>query len=187
MTQPNILELAKQGDARAIASLMNRHLHPKGITAKVVFKDACLEVILESAQVPNQQTLVAFVRKGLTALGAASIEIVKVYGQQTGQEFPAWSKEFNLGIAEAELETVDDEHSLSNSQTLTICINLSGDTAQGLTNQNFEFSPNQISNDILSFCSEVLIQKVSITNGSSVIKKERKYLIYLMHRRKQIL
>ena len=173
MTQPNILELAKQGDVQAIASLMNRHLHPKGITAQVAFQDTCLEVILESSQVLNQQVLVPFIRKGLTALGAASIEIVKVYGQQTGKEFPAWSKEFNLGIAEAELETVDNEHSSSNLQPLTICINLSGDTAQELTNQDFEFIANQISTDILSSCSDVFIEKVSVSNGSSVITKER--------------
>ena len=173
MIQPNILKLAKQGDVQAIASLMNRHLHPKGITAQVAFKDTCLEVILESAQVPNQQILVAFIRKGLTALGAASIEIVKVYGQQTDKEFPAWSKEFDLGIAEAELEALDNEHSSNNPQALTICINLNGDTAQGLTNQDFEFIANQISTDILSSCSDVFIQKVSISNGSSVITKER--------------
>ncbi|MEH1904685.1 MAG: hypothetical protein V7L04_25595 [Nostoc sp.] len=173
MTQPNIVKLAKQGDTEAIASLMNRHLHPKGMTAKVAFKDACLEVMLESTQVPNQQALVAFVRKGLTALKAASVEIVKVYGQQTGKEFPAWSKEFNLGIVEAELEAVDKEDSSSNFQTLTICINLSGDTARGLTNQDFEIIANQISTDILSSCTEVFIQKVSISNGSSVITKER--------------
>ncbi|MDZ8222397.1 MULTISPECIES: hypothetical protein [unclassified Nostoc] len=172
MTQPNILELARQGDTQAIASLMNRHLHPKGINAQVAFQDTCLEIILESAQMLNQHILVAFIRKGLTALGASSIEIVKVYGQQTGQEFPAWSKEINLGIAEA-VEAVDDEQSSSNPQSLTICINLSGDTAQGLTNQDFEFIANQISTDILSSCSEVFIQKVSITNGSSVITKER--------------
>lgn len=173
MTQPNILELAKQGDTQAIASLMNRHLHPKGITAKVTFKDTCLEVMLESAKVPNQQILVPFIRKGLTALGAVSIENVKVYGQQTGKEFPAWSKEFDLGIAEAELETVDNEQSYSDPQILTIFINLSGDTAQGLTNQDFEFIANQISTDILSSFSDVFIQKVSISNGSSVITKER--------------
>ncbi|MGF1934845.1 MAG: hypothetical protein RM347_010640 [Nostoc sp. ChiQUE02] len=173
MTQPNILKLAKQGDTEAIASLMNRHLHPKGIAAKVAFQDACLEVILESTQVPNQQILVPFIRKGLTALGAASVEIVKVYGQQTGKEFPAWSKEFDLGMAEAELEALDNEQSSSNLQNLTIYINLSGDTAQGLTNQDFEFIANQISADILSSCTDVFIQKVSITNGSSVIIKER--------------
>ena len=173
MTQPNILKLAKQGDTQAIASLMNRHLHPKGITAKVAFKDACLEVILESAEVPNRQTLVAFIRKGLTGLGAASVERVKVYGQQTGKEFPAWSKEFDLGIVEAEIEVGDEQQSSSNPQNLTICINLSGDTAQGLTNQDFEFIANQISTDILSAYTGVFIKKVSISNGISVITKER--------------
>ncbi|MBN3907401.1 MAG: hypothetical protein HWQ35_12800 [Nostoc sp. NMS1] len=173
MTQPNILELAKQGDVDAIASLMNRHLHPKGIAAKVAFQDAYLEVTLESAQVPNQKILVAFIRKGLTGLGAASIESVKIYGQQTGKKFPAWTKEFNLGIVEDELEEVDSENSSSNPQPLTISINLSGDTARGLTNQDFEFIANQISSDILSSCTDVFIQKVSISNGSSVITKER--------------
>ncbi|MEH2203091.1 MAG: hypothetical protein V7K53_03270 [Nostoc sp.] len=173
MTQPNILKLAKQGDAEAIASLMNRHLHPKRINAKVTLQDACLEVMLESAQVPNQQILVAFIRKGLTALGAASVERVKVYGQQTGKDFPAWSKEFDLGMVEADLETVDNEQSSNNPQILTICINLNGDTAQGLTNQDFEFIANQISSDILSSCTDVFIQKVSISNGTSVITKER--------------
>ncbi|MEH2375305.1 hypothetical protein [Nostoc sp.] len=173
MTQPNILKLAKQGDVQAIASLMNRHLHPKAMTAKVAFKDGYLEVILESAEVPNQQILVAFIHKGLTALGAASVEIVKVYGQQTGNQFPAWSQEFDLGIAEAELEVVDNQQFSSNPQTLTICINLSGDTARGLTNQDFEIIANQIGTDILSSCTEVSIQKVSISNGSSVITKER--------------
>jgi hypothetical protein len=172
MTQPNILELAKQGDVDAIASLMNRHLHPKGITAKVIFKDACLEVTLESDQVPNQPILVAFIRKGLTGLGAASIESVKIYGQQTGKKSPAWTKEFNLSIVEDELEA-DNEESSSEPQFLTIFINLSGDTARGLTNQDFESIANKIGTDILSSCTDVFIQKVSISNGSSVITKER--------------
>ncbi|MHC5858957.1 hypothetical protein [Nostoc sp.] len=45
MIQPNLLELAKQGDAQAITSLMNRQLQPKGITVKVALKDACLEAL----------------------------------------------------------------------------------------------------------------------------------------------
>lgn len=45
MTEPSILELARQGDANAIATLMNRQLQSKDITAKVVLKDSCLQVI----------------------------------------------------------------------------------------------------------------------------------------------
>lgn len=97
-TQPNILELAKQGNAKAIAILINRQLQPKGITAKAAFKDSCLQIILESVQVPNQKALVAFVRKGITSLGAESIQKVKVYGRKKGEDFPAWSEEFELAV-----------------------------------------------------------------------------------------
>ena len=83
-TQPNLLELAKQGNATAIAALMNRQLQRKNITAQAVLKDGCLQIILESDQVPNQPALVAFVRKGIIGLGAASIKRTNVYGQQTG-------------------------------------------------------------------------------------------------------
>lgn len=98
MTQSNLLELAKQGDAQAIAALMNRQMQPKGITAKAALKDGCLQIMLESAQVPDQQALVGFVRRGITGLGAESIERVRVYGRQTGEEIPAWSQEFDLGV-----------------------------------------------------------------------------------------
>ncbi len=94
--QPNLLQLAKQGDPEAIAALMNRSLQPKGISAKVAFKDGCLQIMLESAQVTNQQALVAFVRKGITSLETALIERVKIYGKCLGEEFPVWNQEFEL-------------------------------------------------------------------------------------------
>jgi hypothetical protein len=43
-------------------------------------QDGCLQIMLESAQVPNQQALVAFIRKGITSLEVASIQEMKVYG-----------------------------------------------------------------------------------------------------------
>ncbi|MFN6517406.1 MAG: DUF4429 domain-containing protein [Nostoc sp. CreGUA01] len=108
MNQPNILELAKQGDPQAIAFLMNRQLQPKGIIAKVALKDACLQVMLESAEVPNQQALVVFIRKGITGLGAASIERVKIYGRKIGEEFPDWSLEFELLVQASSLSSAND-------------------------------------------------------------------------------
>lgn len=93
---PNLLQLAKQGDPKAIAALMNKSLQPKGITAKVAFKNNCLQIMLESDQVPDQQTLVTFVRKGITNLETALIEKVKIYGKCLGEEFPAWNQEFEL-------------------------------------------------------------------------------------------
>lgn len=96
MSQSNLLELAKQGNVEALTTLLNRSFQPKGITAKATLKDSCLQIVLESAQVPDQQALVAFMRKSLTSLGAESISKVKVYGRQTEEEFPAWNQEFEL-------------------------------------------------------------------------------------------
>ncbi|MEH1890612.1 MAG: TM2 domain-containing protein [Nostoc sp.] len=94
--QHNLLQLAKQGDPKAIAALMNRSLQPKGVTAKVAFKDGCLQIMLESAQVTEQQALVAFVRKGITNLETALIERVKIYGKCLGEEFPVWNQELEF-------------------------------------------------------------------------------------------
>lgn len=96
MTQPNLLELAKQGDAKAIASVMNHLLKDEGITAKAIQKDNSLLVILESAQVPEQISSVEFIHKLMMKLGIESIESVTVYGKQAGQPSSAWMKTLNL-------------------------------------------------------------------------------------------
>ncbi|MDZ8108923.1 MAG: hypothetical protein RM338_25320 [Nostoc sp. DedQUE12a] len=170
MTLLNILELAKQGDVEAIASLMNRHLLPKGIAAKVAFKDDYLEVTLESAQVPDRETWVAFIRRGLTNLAAASVQKVKIYGQHIDQEFPAWTQEFDLDLPEPE---ENDLESYNNPQMLTVSINLNGDSVRELKSQDFENIANKIINDILSNCNYFLVNKVIISNNNCVITKER--------------
>jgi len=65
MTPASLLEQSKQGNPAAIATLINRHLHPKGITAKVTHKNQCLIVVLEAAALPDRQTMSAFVLKGI--------------------------------------------------------------------------------------------------------------------------
>jgi hypothetical protein len=49
-TQPNLTQLAKQGNAKAIPALMNCQLQPKDITAKTMHthKDCWLGMILEA-------------------------------------------------------------------------------------------------------------------------------------------
>ena len=95
-SKSDIISLAKQGNPKAIAALMNQSLQTKGITAKVALKDGCLQIMLESIQTPNQTSLVTFIKKGVTSLGILSVERVKVYGKQSGEEFPAWNQEFEL-------------------------------------------------------------------------------------------
>lgn len=95
MVQTN-LQLAKQGDVKAITALMNRVLESKGITAKATLRDSCLQIILEANQLPHQNALVEFVTKGITSLEVESIKSVKIYGRQVGEEFPVWDTELLL-------------------------------------------------------------------------------------------
>jgi len=93
---PNTLQLAKQGDPKAIASLINRQLQPRGITTKASLKDGCLQIMLESASVPKQQVMVTGLRKLIASFDVESIQKVKVYGKQIGEEFPDWNEEFEI-------------------------------------------------------------------------------------------
>ena len=105
MPQQNLLELAKQGNAQAITALMNRSLQPHGITAKVNFKDDCLRVLFESEQVPPQKGLVNFAFQTALELNLESISVVKVFGRQSGEEWPTWSQELDL---EEMIENLED-------------------------------------------------------------------------------
>jgi DNA-directed RNA polymerase subunit RPC12/RpoP len=93
----DLLAVAKQGDAHAIARLINRSLQPKGITAKVVLRDGCLKVMLESESIPDRQ-IAEYVYRGIDKLDVPSIQRLAVFGRQTGDEFPAWTEEFNLNL-----------------------------------------------------------------------------------------
>jgi pilus assembly protein FimV len=96
MAQTNLLELAKQGDPQAIATLMNRSLQPRGMTASVDRQGSCLYVTLQAEQVPNRQVLTAFVQNGISNLGVSSIQLVKIAGQQFGMAEPAWTQDLQI-------------------------------------------------------------------------------------------
>ncbi len=55
MTQTNLIELAKQGDAKAIADIISYLMRAQGVTAKAVLKEDVLELIVEVSQVPARQ------------------------------------------------------------------------------------------------------------------------------------
>lgn len=96
MTQENPLNLAKKGDARAIAFLINRQLQPKGIIAKVTLEDGCLQIMLEGANVPPQEVSVKWLQNVIIILQINRIEQLIVYGRQTGVKVPAWSEKVDF-------------------------------------------------------------------------------------------
>ncbi|MBW4652115.1 MAG: hypothetical protein KME20_03525 [Kaiparowitsia implicata GSE-PSE-MK54-09C] len=96
MSQPNLIEQAKHGDPQAIATLMNRTLQPRGMSAAVERQGDRLQVKLEGQYVPNRQVLVAFVKNGVDNLAIETIQTVEVLGQEFGAVRPAWSEELQL-------------------------------------------------------------------------------------------
>ncbi len=108
MAEPNVLKLAKQGNPKAIAAMINRSLRAKHIVAKVNRKDDCLQVLVESAQIPNQKAMVSFIRQGLTKLGVETIKTVQVYGRQQGQDSFAWNQSFDIELSPPQVVDVHD-------------------------------------------------------------------------------
>lgn len=101
---PQVLHMARQGHPDAIATLMNRHLEPKGITAHVAHQDGVLQVVLEAALVPSQAELVPYVTKGITGLKLTHIQRMSISGKQQSDYNSAWSQEvvFPEGAAQQE-------------------------------------------------------------------------------------
>jgi hypothetical protein len=97
MTQLDLLEQAKQGDAAAIAALMNSTLEPQGVTVQTELSQGCLHVLFTADRLLNKNTLINFTRRGLLSLHPQSIQTVRLYGQKTGDPSPNWVEEFAIG------------------------------------------------------------------------------------------
>ena len=121
MDQQNILEQARAGNVKAIAFLMNRSLQSSGITTQADLKDGCLQIMLQSAQVPNQQSVVAYISKSITNLGSGFIRNVKVYGRKTGEDFPTWNQEFEVVVQTA--SNIKELAKLGDVDAITTLIN----------------------------------------------------------------
>lgn len=106
MPQSNLLQLAQQGDAGAIAVLMNRHLYPNGISAEVELSNGCLSVVFEAQTVPEQQALVEFLHQGILELNVTGIRVIRACGQELGAETAAWTEEITLSSAVIPIATL---------------------------------------------------------------------------------
>ncbi len=93
--EAKVIQLAKEGNAKAIAALINQNLKGKGIHALATLKNECLHIVLESEKEPNQKASINVVRKNLVPLEITSITKVKVHWRKPGSKSPAWSHEFN--------------------------------------------------------------------------------------------
>jgi hypothetical protein len=99
MSQADLWAQAKQGNAQAIAVLMNQQLQPKGIRAKAMMEQGRLKIIFEARVVPPEKPLVAFTQRGLKKLGIRAIDQVSIFGKQAHSEATSWQNDFDLFAA----------------------------------------------------------------------------------------
>ncbi|BBD62669.1 hypothetical protein NIES2109_55150 [Nostoc sp. HK-01] len=91
----------------AINTLLMQWLNLPNITAKTNLKQDYLQVMLESARVPEQNLLVPVIQKELTNLGIQSVKKVKIYGRETGEDLLDWQHEFHVDLSapQADIQT----------------------------------------------------------------------------------
>ncbi|HLO52616.1 MAG TPA: hypothetical protein VK211_29725 [Kamptonema sp.] len=93
INQHRLVELARQGNPKAIAVFLNQFLQPKGINAMALLREGCFHIVLDSAEVPNQEVTATFVENKLASLKSKSITYVKVHGRISGNKSVAWTQE----------------------------------------------------------------------------------------------
>ncbi len=93
----------KQGDPKALATMLNKSLAAKGIAVKVLRQGDRLHILLEAATPPKREALLPFLKTGLAQLQPEGILAVSVQGRARGQVESAWQGSFRLPSAAPEL------------------------------------------------------------------------------------
>jgi poly-gamma-glutamate capsule biosynthesis protein CapA/YwtB (metallophosphatase superfamily) len=96
VSQQDIVNLAKEGDAKAIAFLIGQALHSFGVTAKASSENDTLHLLLEGEKLPAEDACIRVAVKGLQRLQPNNIYSLIVYGRQNGQQLPAWTHNVTL-------------------------------------------------------------------------------------------
>ncbi|MDJ0553122.1 MAG: hypothetical protein QNJ68_01495 [Microcoleaceae cyanobacterium MO_207.B10] len=91
-----ILELAKQGNPKAISLIINQSLQQQGITAIAGIKNGRLHIILESDPIPNSEDMATFIQNKIANLQSESLTKVKIHGRKIGNKSIIWSKTIQL-------------------------------------------------------------------------------------------
>ena len=103
MTQTNLIQLAKQGDAKAIADIISYLMQSQGVTAKAALKEDVLELIVEASQVPDQQQSVAQIYNIIHQIQLIFLKKIRIYGKRAGTLSLGWYEEIEPFKASSQL------------------------------------------------------------------------------------
>ncbi|NEQ39298.1 MAG: hypothetical protein F6K40_24815 [Okeania sp. SIO3I5] len=90
--QQDIIELATQGNPKAVAIIINQSLQQQGIKVIAGRKNNYLHIVLESEQVPNQEIVTPVVQEKIASLKSEHLKNVKIHGRQLGSKSIIWTQ-----------------------------------------------------------------------------------------------
>jgi voltage-gated potassium channel Kch len=96
MTPTHLLELSRNGDPKAIATFLNQQLRGKNATASADWQGGQLNIRFESAELPSQPRLLAFVRRTMKTLRVEAVETLRVYAYEPQNPLPVWTYQLEL-------------------------------------------------------------------------------------------
>lgn len=140
MAPSSTVELAKKGDPKAIAALMNKSLGTKGVTASATRQGNFLEIILQSQRPLNQKTMVEIVQKGMGNLQVSVIERVLIRSQQGN--IPNWESEIVLNNFSS--QSLNDSETLSTAGTESDSVNSSLNAAKPRISQAIQTAETRV-------------------------------------------
>ena len=90
--QQKVLELAIQGNPKAVALLISQLLQQQEIKVIAGRRNGWLHLILESDQIPNQDIVTSLVQQKIASLKSESLKNVKIHGRKLGDKSVAWTQ-----------------------------------------------------------------------------------------------
>ena len=99
MIEYKFVELAKQGNSKAIATLLNGKLHPQGINAKANVVNGWLHILLEADELPDILPTINMVQNQLIELAPEPIKRVKLLVKRYSDDYAKWGQEFDLELS----------------------------------------------------------------------------------------
>ncbi|MBW4651661.1 MAG: hypothetical protein KME20_01155 [Kaiparowitsia implicata GSE-PSE-MK54-09C] len=94
--QLDIISQARQGNPKALSDLLNRALSSKNIKIRAKLAQNHLTIFAEGNALPNQQSLMGVIKRGISDLGIDCLISVKVYGKTINTLGEGWVDEIFL-------------------------------------------------------------------------------------------
>ena len=88
-----LLQMAREGNAKAIATLLTRSLQDEGIRALAKVEGEYLHVILEGQEIAPDRAFGWYVGERVEGFGTTAVSAIRVYGRQAGSNSIDWQTE----------------------------------------------------------------------------------------------